>query len=70
VLKEKPERRKKTNALRPYNKTNVSNFVNLLNYKCDWYEKELVKVNVFYSSPKTCNCCGWINQNLKISDRE
>jgi putative transposase len=46
------------------------NFINLLNYKCDWYGKELVKVNRFYPSSKTCNYCGWINQNLKLSDRE
>lgn len=46
------------------------NFVNLLNYKCNWYGKELVKVNKFYPSSKTCNCCGWINQNLKLSERE
>ena len=46
------------------------NFVNLLNYKCDWYGKELVKVNRFYPSSKTCNCCGWINKNLKLSERE
>ena len=46
------------------------NFVNLLNYKCDWYGKELVKVNRFYPSSKTCNSCGWINQGLKLSERE
>ena len=46
------------------------NFVNLLNYKCDWYGKELVKINRFYPSSKTCNCCGWINQELKLSDRK
>ncbi len=46
------------------------NFVTLLQYKCDWYGKELVKVNRFYPSSKTCNECGWINQNLKLSDRE
>ena len=46
------------------------NFVNLLQYKCDWYGRELVKVNRFFPSSKTCNVCGWINQNLKLSDRE
>ena len=46
------------------------NFVNLLNYKCDWYGKELVKINRFYPSSKTCNSCGWINQELKLSDRK
>ena len=46
------------------------NFVTLLQYKCDWYGKELVKVNRFYPSSKTCGDCGWINQDLKLSDRE
>ena len=46
------------------------NFVSLLQYKCDWYGKELVKVNRFYPSSKTCGECGWINQELKLSDRE
>jgi putative transposase len=46
------------------------NFVTLLQYKCDWYGKKLVKVNRFYPSSKTCGNCGWINQNLKLSDRE
>ena len=46
------------------------NFVTLLQYKCDWYGKELVKVSRFYPSSKTCNECDWINQDLKLSDRE
>lgn len=46
------------------------NFVTLLQYKCDWYGKELVKVNRFYPSSKICGDCGWINQELKLSDRE
>lgn len=45
-------------------------FVNLLSYKCEWYGKELVKINRFYPSSKTCNSCGWINQELKLSDRK
>jgi putative transposase len=46
------------------------NFVTLLQYKYDWYGKELVKVNRFYPSSRTCGKCGWINQELKLSDRE
>lgn len=45
-------------------------FVTLLQYKCNWYGKELIKVNRFYPSSKTCGDCGWINQDLKLSDRE
>ena len=47
-----------------------ANFVNLLHYKCDWYGRELVKVNRFYPSSKTCSVCGWINQDLNLSIRE
>ena len=46
------------------------NFITLLHYKCNWYGKELIKVNRFYPSSKVCGECGWINQNLKLSDRE
>lgn len=46
------------------------NFVNLLQYKCDWYERELVKVDRFYPSSKTCSVCGWINENLNLSTRQ
>ena len=46
------------------------NFVTLLQYKCDWYGKQLIKVNRFFPSSKCCSECGWINQKLKLSDRE
>lgn len=46
------------------------NFVNLLQYKCDWYARELVKVDRFYPSSKTCSVCGWINENLNLSTRQ
>ena len=46
------------------------NFVNLLQYKADWYGRDIVKINRFYPSSKTCNECGWINQDLNLSVRE
>ena len=46
------------------------NFVRLLEYKAEWNDKQIVKINRFFPSSKTCNNCGWINQNLKLSDRE
>ena len=46
------------------------NFVTLLQYKCNWYGKQLIKVNRFFPSSKCCSECGWINQELKLSDRE
>src|SRR5699024_11105764 len=37
--------------------TSWGNFVNLLQFKCDWYARELVKVDRFYPSSKTCSVC-------------
>jgi len=44
-------------------------FVNMLEYKCRWYGKELVKVNRYYGSSKTCSVCEFKNEELKLSDR-
>lgn len=45
-------------------------FVRFLEYKADWNNKQVVKINRFYPSSKTCNVCGWINQDLNLSVRE
>ena len=44
-------------------------FRNQLEYKCRWYGKELVIIDRFYPSSKTCSRCGWKNKDLKLSDR-
>jgi putative transposase len=44
-------------------------FIETLEYKAEWNDKQVVKINRWYPSSKTCNCCGWINQNLKLKDR-
>lgn len=47
-----------------------SEFVRQLEYKSAWYGRTLVKVDRFYPSSKTCSCCGYVNQDLVLSDRE
>ena len=47
-----------------------SKFVELLTYKSKWNDKKVVKIDRFFPSSKTCNCCGYINQNLKLEMRE
>lgn len=44
-------------------------FVRQLEYKCDWYGKNLIKIGRFEASTKTCNDCGYVNKELKLSDR-
>ena len=47
-----------------------SKFIVLLTYKAQWNDKKIVKIDRFFPSSKTCNCCGYINQNLKLDMRE
>lgn len=43
-------------------------FRRILTYKCNWFEKELVVVDRFYASSKTCEC-GVKNESLELKDR-
>jgi len=45
-------------------------FIQYLSYKAEWNDRQVVKINRFFPSSKTCNICGWINQELKLSDRK
>ena len=47
-----------------------SEFVRQLQYKCDWYGKNVIFIGRFEPSSKTCSKCGYINRDLKLSDRE
>ena len=45
-------------------------FVTMLEYKADWYGKNILKIGRFEPSSKTCSCCGHINKDLTLKDRE
>ena len=47
----------------------LGEFLRQMEYKCAWSGIELVKVDRFYPSSKTCSCCGEIKKDLKLSDR-
>lgn len=46
-----------------------SEFFRQLQYKCEWYGKNLIKIGRFEPSSKMCTC-GYINKDLKLSQRE
>jgi putative transposase len=47
-----------------------STFVSMLEYKCNWYGKMLLKINRFYPSSKTCSNCGHKEDKMHLSIRE
>lgn len=36
-----------------------------LQYKAEWYGRMYLKVDTFYPSSQTCNCCGYVNPEIK-----
>ncbi len=47
-----------------------STFVTMLEYKAEWYGKNILKIGTFEPSSKTCSHCGSINKELTLQDRE
>lgn len=47
-----------------------STFVTMLEYKADWYGKNILKIGRFEPSSKLHANCGYINKDLTLSDRE
>jgi len=45
-------------------------FGRLLEYKCNWYGKELIRVDRWFPSSKRCSACGHIMELLPLSIRE
>jgi putative transposase len=41
-----------------------------LEYKGEWNDCLIVTADRFFPSSKTCSECGWINEDLKLSDRQ
>lgn len=49
---------------------NFGEFIRMLEYKANWYNRKIVFIGRFYPSSKRCNHCGYINKKLRLSDRE
>jgi len=59
---------KNHNLAQAINDVSWSAFVTMLEYKAEWYGKNILRIGRFAPSSKTCSC-GVINKDLKLSDR-
>jgi len=44
-------------------------FVNMLKYKGQWYGCRIIEIDRWFPSSKRCHVCGYIKDNLALSDR-
>ena len=44
-------------------------FVNMLQYKGKWKGCDIIQIDQFYPSSKTCSVCNWKKEDLKLSER-
>ena len=44
-------------------------FLTMLEYKCSWYGVNLIKIDRFAPSSKTCSQCSYVYKGLKLSER-
>ena len=44
-------------------------FIDTLEYKALWNDKQIIHVDRFFPSSKSCSKCGWINNQLTLKDR-
>lgn len=47
-----------------------SMFTTMLEYKCEWYGVNLLRIGRFEPSSKTCSNCGTVNKELTLKDRD
>lgn len=45
-------------------------FIDVLTYKAEWNDKHVIHIDRYFPSSKTCNKCGYVNNGLKLKDRE
>ena len=45
-------------------------FKEMLRYKSEWYNRDLIEIDQWFPSSKLCHCCGWKNKELTLKDRE
>ena len=53
-----------------FSDVSLGTFYTMLEYKANWNDKTVVKIDRFFPSSKCCSNCGWIKQDLTLAIRE
>lgn len=61
---------KNHNLARALSDAGLGEFRRMLEYKCEWYGRELRQVDRFYPSSKRCFDCGYVLEDLPLEIRE
>lgn len=48
----------------------LNKFKTILNYKAQWYNRDIIQIDRFFPSSKLCSNCGFKNSFLELKDRE
>src|SRR5574343_1252485 len=48
----------------------LNRFKEILRYKSEWYERDLIEIDRYFPSSKLCSVCGYKNTELILKDRE
>lgn len=61
---------KNHNLAQAFSDVSLGAFYNMLEYKANWNDKTVVKIDRYFPSSKTCSNCNYINQDLTLKNRE
>ncbi|OYD68718.1 putative transposase [Rhodococcus sp. OK302] len=65
-----PNMLKNRNLSRAISDAAWSEFRSMLDYKADWYGRQVIAIDRFYPSSKTCSVCGVVVESLPLDVRE
>ncbi|SFP37854.1 transposase, IS605 OrfB family, central region, partial [Halanaerobium congolense] len=62
---------KNSNLAKSISDVSWSKFVEYIEYKAEWYGRDLIKIDTFFPSSQLCSECGYQNKEVKdLSIRE
>jgi putative transposase len=61
---------KNHNLAQAFSDVALGTFYDMLEYKANWNDKTIIKIDRFFPSSKTCNICNYVKQDLTLADRE